>query len=44
MFNKPHDNIHVGIELWSAPWESDKKTNALYHVEKDTFGDNYKEQ
>lgn len=44
VFNKPHDNIHVGIELWSAPWESDKKTNALYHVENDTFGDNYKEQ
>ena len=30
--------------LWSAPWEKDKKTKALYHVENDTFGDNYKEQ
>jgi hypothetical protein len=44
VFNKKHDNIHVAIELWSAPWEHDTNRGALYHVENDTFGDNYKEQ
>lgn len=44
VFNKKHDNIHVAISLWSAPCESDKKTGALYHLENETFGDNYKEQ
>lgn len=44
VFNKKHDNIHAAISVWSAPWEQDKKTGALYHVENDTFGDNYTEQ
>ena len=44
VFNKRHDNISVFISVWSNPWESDKKTGALYHVENNTFGDNYKEQ
>ena len=44
VFNKKHDNICVFIKLWSAPWESDTKTGARYHVEAETFGDNYKEQ
>ena len=44
VFNKKHDNISVAISVWSAPWESDAKTGALYHVENETFGDNYKEQ
>lgn len=44
VFNKKHDNISVAIQLWSPPWESDKKTKARYHVENETFGDNYKEQ
>lgn len=44
VFNKPHDNVSVFIQVWSAPWEKDKKRKALYHVVNDTFGDNYKEQ
>ena len=44
VFNKKHDNISVAIQLWSAPWDKDKERKALYHVENDTFGDNYKEQ
>ena len=44
VFNKKHDNIHVAISVWSAPWEHDKDTGALFHVENETFGDNYKEQ
>lgn len=44
VFNKPHDNISVAVQLWSAPWEKDKQRKALYHVVNDTFGDNYKEQ
>ena len=44
VFNKKHDNISVAVQLWSSPWEHDKKTKARYHVENDTFGDNYKEQ
>ena len=44
VFNKPHDNISVAVQLWSAPWEKDKERKALYHVVNDTFGDNYKEQ
>ena len=44
VFNKKHDNISVGISVWSAPWEHDKKTGALYHVENETFGDNYEDQ
>ena len=44
VFNKAHDNISVFISVWSAPWESDTNRKALYHVENDTFGDNYKEQ
>lgn len=37
-------DVHVtmiNICVWSAPWEQDKKTGALYHVENGTFGDNY---
>ena len=44
VFNKKGDNLSASISVWSAPWEQDKKTKALYHVENDTFGDNYKEQ
>ena len=44
VFNKKEDNLSAAISVWSAPWEHDKKTKALYHVENDTFGDNYKEQ
>ena len=44
VFNKKHDNIHVAISVWSAPWEKDSKNGALYHVVNETFGDNYKEQ
>lgn len=44
VFNKKHDNSSVFISVWSNPWEHDKKTGAKYHVENDTFGDNYQEQ
>ena len=44
VFNKKHDNISVAVSVWSPPWEKDEKTGALYHVENDTFGDNYQDQ
>ena len=44
VFNKKHDNSSVFISVWSNPWEHDKKTGSKYHVENDTFGDNYQEQ
>ena len=44
VFNKKYDNIHVAIELWSAPWEHDINRGGNFHVENETFGDNYKEQ
>ena len=44
VFNKKHDNICVFVSVWSAPWEKDENNGALYHVENDTFGDNYQEQ
>lgn len=44
VFNKKHDNISVSVSVWSAPWERESSNGALYHVETEFFGDNYKDQ